>query len=344
MDYSAAIERIYDHVGNDRVDNAVMDCLRVARNLQDFLFAAILLREMHPGRREFLRVLYDDVKHLKPETLEFIDKRSLEYWLETHTLDFPIVGKDDDGHERNILAVGVGEIASEIDQYERSIHDMKLPPGLGEYDTAAFFDENRRHIAGLRLRIRAFQAVRQRIKTRCFNYAVGIERQLAQQVKVTSFLDQVQTQVTNYFKAHSEDTYNKLQRASSLVGSSSQEDQALLLTEIRRSLKAAADHFLPASPHPVRCADGVDRVLKEDQYLNRLQHFLRTHLEKSASREILTAEFELLATVMRRLNELASKGVHGNVSTEEAKQGLVGLYLFLYNLVTHLEKAESVAS
>jgi hypothetical protein len=29
------------------------------------------------------------------------------------------------------------------------------------------------------------------------------------------------------------------------------------------------------------------------------------------------------------------------VSSDEAKQGLLGLYLFLYNLVAHLERKES---
>jgi len=46
MDYAAAIERVYDHLENDHVDKAVMTCLRIARNLQDFLYAAVFLREM----------------------------------------------------------------------------------------------------------------------------------------------------------------------------------------------------------------------------------------------------------------------------------------------------------
>ena len=31
---------------------------------------------------------------------------------------------------------------------------------------------------------------------------------------------------------------------------------------------------------------------------------------------------------VRRLNDVASKGVHTDVSHEEAKQGLIGLYMF----------------
>ena len=72
MDYAAAIERVYDHLENDHVDKAVMTCLRIARNLQDYLYAAIFLREMYADKREVIRVLYDDTSHLKQEAIKLI--------------------------------------------------------------------------------------------------------------------------------------------------------------------------------------------------------------------------------------------------------------------------------
>jgi hypothetical protein len=65
MDYTAAIERVYDHVENDQVDKAVMMCLRISRNLHDYLYAAAFLREMYPNKREWMRILYDDISHLR---------------------------------------------------------------------------------------------------------------------------------------------------------------------------------------------------------------------------------------------------------------------------------------
>ena len=113
MDYLAAISRVYDHLEEDRVDKAVMTCLRIARNLQDHLYAAIFLREMYPVKREFLRVLYDDTSHLKTEAQEFLVEKSLEYWLDTHTLDYSLA-TNENGEECSILAFGVGQIASEL--------------------------------------------------------------------------------------------------------------------------------------------------------------------------------------------------------------------------------------
>jgi len=78
MDYVAAIERVYDHLENGHVDKAVMGCLRIARNLNDYMYAAIFLREMYPVKRDFQRILYDDTSHLKEEAQTYLFKQSLE--------------------------------------------------------------------------------------------------------------------------------------------------------------------------------------------------------------------------------------------------------------------------
>ena len=157
MDYAAAIERVYDHLENDHVDKATMTCLRIARNRQDYLYSAVFLREMYPNRRECMRILMDDISHLKKDARHFIWDRSAEYWLDTHTIDFSL-GETDDGEERNILAIGVSDIGPDIDQSERAISDLQLPPGMGEYDTAAFTDRHVTLKSQMRLRIRALPA------------------------------------------------------------------------------------------------------------------------------------------------------------------------------------------
>ncbi len=340
MDYLKTIERVYDHLENDHVDKAVMACLRIARNLQDHLFAAVFLREFYPGRLEFIRVLYDDTSHLKKDAQKFLDETSHEYWLDTHTLDFSLSTNDKD-EEQNILTIGVGEIRPELDQLEHSIQDLKLPSGMGAFDTAAFTDRYNNKKEYIRLRIRAVHTIKERIKTRCLNYAIGIERQLQAQEKTEGFLQESYNEVNNYFKAHSEDVYTKLQKATQLVDSIETEDYSLLLTQVRRAIKAAADFFYPPKVDEVICSDGKKRVLGDEQYLNRIQEYLWTTFEKSSSRDLLRTEFEHLAVFARRLNEVASKGVHSDVSFQEGKQGLIGLYFFLYNIILQVQHKTS---
>jgi hypothetical protein len=91
---------------------------------------------------------------------------------------------------------------------------------------------------------------------RCLNYAIQIERQLDLQRKNQGFLDLVQNDVNNFFKARSEDVYLKLQKPAELATSREIENAPLLLTEVRRALKAAADYFYPPTAEKVTCGDG----------------------------------------------------------------------------------------
>ena len=343
MDYAAAIERVYAHLEDDRVDRAAMTCLRIARSLRDNLSAAVFLHEMYPGRREFARILYDDTNDLKPEARKFLHEKSLEQWLEIHTLDFTLAGggEEEDGEERNVLAISVNELDTEIEQCEKWISDMSIPAGMGEYDTAAFTDRYVNRKQQMRLRIKAVLAIKQRIKTKCLNYAIRIERQLQAQRKPQSFLEDCQNEVNNFFKAHAEDVYRKLQRATQLVDSHDPEDLSLLLTEVRRAMKAAADYFYPPVDGFVECSDGKQRELGSEQYLNRLHEHIARTFATSSSRDLLRAEYEYLAVFARKLNDIAAKGVHADVGADEAKQGLIGLYMFLYNVVSRTQRDDS---
>lgn len=340
MDYTREIACVYKHIDNGHVDKAVMGCLRIARHLKDYFYAAVFLREVCPNKKEVARVLSEDASHLKEEARKFLYEKSLDYWLDTHTLEF-WRGTNDYAEDRNVLAIGAGELDPELEQWERAIRDMAVPNGMGEFDTAAFADRYNSEKAAIRLRIKAIQTVKERIKARCFNYATRVERQLEGQRRAQSFFEQAQNDVNNYFKAHSEDVYAKLQKASQLVNSDSPEDLSLLLTEVRRAIKAAADYFYPPVDHAIKCSDGAEPVLDDAHYLNRLQKFLANGLAKSSSRDLVRAELDLLAVFARRLNAISSKGVHATVSLSEAKQGLLGLYLFMYNVCSHLDEKAS---
>jgi hypothetical protein len=283
---------------------------------------------------EVARALYDDTAHLKKDDQKFLHQTSLNRWLDLHTVDLGFEGDEDkpDGDKRNVLMVAAGELDSELEQWKAAINDFALPPGMGEFDTAAFADRFVSHKSDIRIRIRAISTVKARLKARCLNYAIGIERQLDLQKKGQGFLESVQNEVNNYFKARSDDVFLKLQKAAQLAASTELEDFSLLLTEVRRALKASADFFYPAASGKIKCADGEERELGEEQYLNRLQELVARRLARSTSKDLISAELDYLAAFFRRLNEMASKGVHGPVTIIEAKQGLIGLYFFLFSI------------
>lgn len=335
---SRVVEKVYDDLESERVANAVKSCLRIARMLRDPLSTAVFHREIWPHKTNFSDVLLDDFGSLSKKTFEYVYEQSSEIWLRNHTLRESFL-KGEDGKERNIFALGIGEIEAELRTAEEVVNDLQVPPGMSEYDTAAFWHNTREAVAMHRARIKGVREVREKISSYCLNYAIGIERQLSAQQGADGFFQGVLTEVNNYFAAESESVYAKLRKSLQLVSSEDAEDGSLLLTSVRRCLMAVADHFYPPSAELVTCSDGKQRKLGPEQYLNRLEEFLSTEVP-SSSRDLLKQECQVLAGFARRLNDVASKGVHSDVASREAKQGLLGVYLFLFNLISLLRQKE----
>jgi hypothetical protein len=339
MDYRHVIERVFEHLEHDDVGKAVMACLRLARHNHDYLNAAVFLREFHTDQTQFRRVFAEDTAKLNEEQQKYVWQKSLDVWIDGRANDNMGDQNAPPGDRKCLIPFSAGQLDSEIERIERSAADLVVSPGMAPFDVAAFTDKFVTQKAMLRGHAQNLIVVKERIKARCLNYAISLERQLDAQEQPQVFLTRVQSEVNNYFKARSEDVHLKLQKASELVGSENPEDHSSLLTVVRRALTATADYFYPARSEPVVCADGVTRKLGEQEFLNRLHEYLSRQFGRTTSTDLMRAEVELLATFFRRLNEIASKGVHANATAQEAKQGLVGLYLFLYNVISRLQDA-----
>ncbi len=331
------IERVYRLVEAREVDKAVMVCLRLARAANDTFNIVMFLRELYPDVQQLKSVFHQETQHLNEDARQHLWKVTQERWIHERTFSQGI-SPDEEG--RNVLAMAVGNLCREIENMEKSIEDLRLPPGLGEYDAAAFTDQNMRLKGQMRLKIRACDEVLERIRTRCLYYANRLEGQLAAEAHTSSLVSKVQQDVHNFYAERCDPAFQSLRKAASLMESTNAEDHALLLTSIRRAVKAAADYHCPPQPEPVVCADGVSRTLGDEQYLNRLQEFCIRGFDANASRSLLRAEFDYLAVFVRRLNEVASKGVHAQVTALEARQGLLGVYLFLSNVIAKLTTSE----
>jgi hypothetical protein len=329
------INRIYDYVETGYIDKAVFACMRLSRNMQDIFNTIIFLRELYPDKKQFTRTFYEEAELLNEDAKKYLWEETLEHWIAERTISLSLIDED---HDKNVLGLGVGELKSEVEHIQEIITDLKVPSGMGQFDTAAFTDKYDTVKSKYRLRLFGISTVLERIRTRCLNYASRIEHQIQVQQKPREFLSDVQNTVNNFFSARSEDAYNKLQKASVLVASNDPEDFALLLTSVRRSTKAIADYFYPPQEKMVICSDGVERSIGNDEYLNRLHEFCSITFKSSTSNDLIQAELNYLMSFARKLNNIANKGVHSEVTSAEAKQGLVGLYMFLFNVIQKIEE------
>jgi hypothetical protein len=179
--------------------------------------------------------------------------------------------------------------------------------------------------------------VLERVRTRCLQYATRVESQLAAQVKTGNLISSIQQDVDNFYAARSEPVYQALAKSVQLAASGNSEDHSLSLVGVRRALKAVADYHHPAVEGSVVCHDGRSRLLGEEQYLNRLEEFCRCTFGQGKSGDLAKAELDLVGAFIRRINDIASKGTHAAVTSVEARQGVLGTYMFLSNLISKIQ-------
>jgi hypothetical protein len=264
------VERIHTHVEAREVDKAVIVCLRLARATNDLANVVMFLRELHPDVPQLKSAIFEETHHLSDDARKQLASVTLERWIQERTVSGPLFSDDKD---RNVLGMGVGDLTREIEHMEKSIEDLKLPTGLGEYDAAAFTGRNVELKGQMRLKIRACNEVLERVRTRCLYYATRLEGQLRAEAHTSEILAGVQRDVHNFYAEKCEAVFQGLRKAANLLGSTNAEDHALLLTSVRRAVKAAADYHYPPRSGPITCADGKVRDVGAEQYLNRLHEF-----------------------------------------------------------------------
>ena len=123
-------------------------------------------------------------------------------------------------------------------------------------------------------------------------------------------------------------------------GNTEARSQALL--SCRRVLKSLADILYPPRADEVVGANGKPRVLTEDKYITRLWQFVYENVGKTASREVLLSSVQDLGNRIDHLYDLASKGVHSEVSEFEVNQCVTQIYLLIGDLLRIHERASAI--
>ena len=336
MDINSVISEAHEEIRKGNIVQSVKCCSRISRFMNDHLYSFVFLGHLYDNPKHATQWLLDDLGNVSENYLKLIVKKANSIWLESHTIDYGYK-VNNDGEPMSVVGINVNEIAERIVIAKKSIANLEQapPPPVDLYNGYTRQNEYYETKASLKTSLSGLIQVSNKILNLCYNYVVMIEKRIYQQSKSVNFLESVYEDVNNYFQLNSNDVYAKLIKSSSLVYSDDTEDWSLLLTEIRRAIKSAADYFYPPVEDIVICKDGKERNLGDEGYLNRLHEYIATEFSKSKSSQLLQAEFDLLAAFIRKLDRIASKGVHAEVSLSEARQGLVGLYFFLHNIIAH---------
>jgi len=113
------------------------------------------------------------------------------------------------------------------------------------------------------------------------------------------------------------------------------------LTSCRRLISSVADAVFPPQAQPYVDGRGRQRTVGEEQHKNRLLAFIETQVTSGSTKTILAAQLEHLAARLDATYEKACKGVHDDVSEDEARLVVLETYLFLAEVARYAANAAS---
>jgi len=145
--------------------------------------------------------------------------------------------------------------------------------------------------------------------------------------------------VDTFIRSHCPKAAEKIVAINERMSDGSIESLSAALTSCRRLLMDVADSIFPARVEEWK--DRKDRVRKVgiEQYKNRILAYLANLGESEGSYALLESELEHLASRLDVIYEKTCKGVHIDVSLEEARLAVIHTYLFIGEIATYTNQS-----
>lgn len=154
-----------------------------------------------------------------------------------------------------------------------------------------------------------------------------------------SIFDQLRAEVDDFVLYRAPRAAEKLNAIAGRMAEGGPEEYAEALTSCRRLLLSLADDLFPAQTTDYVGSDGKARKVGVDQYKNRLAAFIDVRVKSEGTRTLLDAELEHLCARLNAGYDKTNKGVHADVTLEEARLTIIQAYVFIAELA-RLSKME----
>lgn len=135
--------------------------------------------------------------------------------------------------------------------------------------------------------------------------------------------------VDAFIRAHAPKAAEQLVGMAERMREESAESYSHALVSCRRLIASIADAVFPARAEPHQDSKGKIRKVGEEQYKNRLLAYIEERSDGNSTAAILTSELEHLSARLDAIYEKTNKGVHTDVSIDEARLVVISTYIFL---------------
>lgn len=136
-------------------------------------------------------------------------------------------------------------------------------------------------------------------------------------------------EVDAFVRAHCPKAAEKLLAINERMADGSSESRTAALTSCRRLLMTVADSIFPARDEVWNDGSGRVRKVGNEHYKNRLLAFLSEASQSDSSLEVIESGIAHLAARLDAIYEKTCKGVHVDVSEQEARLAVIHTYLFI---------------
>lgn len=227
-----------------------------------------------------------------------------------------------------IYGASVEQIEENLATIEAHLADLNAPVVPGSAEDSAFVRSDKDNAAAKLIPIRGnLQGVLSRVRAAVFDILLSIESRLDEGRFRPDVFERGGAYVKSAMRKYAPSALGKLESAEDALLDGSGESLAHALTSCRRAIKALADELYPATGEVVVGLDGRRRVMDDDSFQNRLMQFAVENFEGTAQRKLADETIRSLGMRLKILVELASKGVHADVSREEAESCVMWTYL-----------------
>ncbi|PSV16549.1 hypothetical protein C0W59_07630 [Photobacterium kishitanii] len=141
--------------------------------------------------------------------------------------------------------------------------------------------------------------------------------------------------VDAFVRSHCPRAAEKLVAINERMSDGTNESRSAALTSCRRVLMDIADSVFPAQDENWVDRSSKNRKVGIDQYKNRLLAYLSNLESSTSSYKLLDAELGHLASKLDVIYEKTCKGVHIDVTPEEARLTVIYTYLFIGEIANY---------
>ena len=228
---------------------------------------------------------------------------------------------------------GIYELESRLESTQRSTCSLINTQGMHPLDVYYAEHDNVKARMFLNASYTQFEAIILKIRRRVVDYLVDSERQVVYGNTMSNYYDENRRWVQLKLDTYNPSFNEYFTSIENHIKTGNQVDLQEALLDIRRILLSFADIVCKANTEEVLCSDGRKRKLTKDKYMNRISYALFDKNGKHAFTEMLNQNLDDLSARISRVNDLACKGVHDDISPMEAKQCVIQMYMLLGDLI-----------